>query len=277
MPIHDTWPSGFKTELDITLVSQQTSLWLAWTDLATKRVFLAQCQAPSGRDRFDWKIVAKFGGTNVLTGPAIMGSLLYRASEVVLAFGISNQIIVGSWGFTSPYEEVPLQESTAQRPALAWWDNRLWLAWTGGDKRLNTLNAVSHLDFGDKRTYDDSAWGAPGLASDNNILAIGWTGTNEAHTVNVGQIQLGADEVRNKIEFKEYSTETGVSMAGYTMIEAMWAERDTTSICSLQHPWDKPSFYEDTVPSQVVPSCTTNNYIAYVQDDEIWVGRTNPR
>lgn len=82
-----------------------------------------------------------------------------------------------------------LGEYSRHAPALAVFNNRLYIAWTGTDKYV-LLNVKSSQDGEtflpkDKATLrEDSAYG-PALAVFNNRLYLAWTGVDAQHSLNI--------------------------------------------------------------------------------------------
>jgi hypothetical protein len=86
--------------------------------------------------------------------------------------------------------KVPVVGNTSPAgPALASFNNKLYLAWTGTDK-AGDLNVMSSPDgetfeVQNKKTLGDTGRSGPALASFNNKLYLGWTGTDAKGDLNV--------------------------------------------------------------------------------------------
>ena len=92
-------------------------------------------------------------------------------------------------------------ETSEGSPALAVFNDRLYLAWTGeGDHNLNIISTNNGQDFGNKVTLDGSRPGvpnetseeSPALAVFNNRLYLAWTGQG-GHNLNIISSDNGQD------------------------------------------------------------------------------------
>ena len=101
-------------------------------------------------------------------------------------------------------EMVVLAETSSVNPALANFDGRLFLAWTGRDDRhrLNVLSSGDGVNFGNKRTLEDTSIAGPALASFERKLFIAWTGRDDAHHLN-GMPSLDGLAFGNKRTFND--------------------------------------------------------------------------
>jgi hypothetical protein len=81
-----------------------------------------------------------------------------------------------------------LREYSRHSPALAVFNKRLYIAWTGTDKYalLNVKSSQDGETFDSKVTIrtEDSAYG-PALAVFNNRLYLAWTGVDKQHSLNI--------------------------------------------------------------------------------------------
>lgn len=93
--------------------------------------------------------------------------------------------------------KITLNETGDSHPALGRLiSGAFWLAWTGRDsaRSLNTLHngefATGPTGLGHKQTYSDTSIAGPALAAIEfgHELIIGWTGTDQAHHLNVSLI-----------------------------------------------------------------------------------------
>jgi hypothetical protein len=72
----------------------------------------------------------------------------------------ANKVTLDGSRFGAP------NETSEGSPALAVFNNRLYLAWTGeGDHNLNIISTNNGQDFGNKVTLDGSRPGAPNETS----------------------------------------------------------------------------------------------------------------
>jgi hypothetical protein len=78
--------------------------------------------------------------------------------------------------------EFGLSEFSRVGPAVARFNNRLHLAWTGTDNRLNIMSSTSPnlgiFQFRNKRTSTQTSTVGPALAVLGNRLFLAWTGTD---------------------------------------------------------------------------------------------------
>ncbi len=68
------------------------------------------------------------------------------------------------------------ESSRETAPALVSHAGRLWLAWTGTDRRLNVMSSPDGVSFGQKMVLDERSSTQPALAVHNGRLVIAWTG-----------------------------------------------------------------------------------------------------
>jgi hypothetical protein len=82
----------------------------------------------------------------------------------------------GVMGIEGLGDKVVMPEMTAQAPALAFHQGRLYLAWTGvRDQRLNlAVSTDGGRNFAGKRTLDQTSDASPALASTPNGLVLAW-------------------------------------------------------------------------------------------------------
>jgi hypothetical protein len=74
--------------------------------------------------------------------------------------------------------EVTLTDTTELAPSIAYFNNQLYIAWTGTDGRLNIMSSPDGITFGNKVTLEEKSKTGPSIASSNNKLYIAWTGTD---------------------------------------------------------------------------------------------------
>ncbi len=55
--------------------------------------------------------------------------------------------------------------------------SRVWVAWTGTDRRLNVMSSPDGLSFDHKVTLDERSATQPALSVHNGRLLIAWTGS----------------------------------------------------------------------------------------------------
>jgi hypothetical protein len=77
---------------------------------------------------------------------------------------------------------------TFTSPALMSHGGRLWVAWTGTDRRLNIMSSADGSNFDRKFVLDERSSAQPALAVHNGRLVIGWTGGGKE--VNVATLNV---------------------------------------------------------------------------------------
>lgn len=95
-------------------------------------------------------------------------------------------------GFLSASVPTTLVDTSAYGPALSFFNDRLFLAWTGTDKK-SSLNiessqpggSGSQLDFGQKVTLGEFSSNGPALAVFNDRIYLAWVGTDGGHSLNL--------------------------------------------------------------------------------------------
>ncbi|MGZ3493054.1 MAG: hypothetical protein ACXU9S_16415, partial [Gemmatimonadaceae bacterium] len=82
---------------------------------------------------------------------------------------------------------VTLPEKSSFAPAMAAFDGKLYIAWTGTDPahHVNVESSSNGLTFGIKVTLSDTSDAGPALAVSGGSLDIAWTGTDPHHHINV--------------------------------------------------------------------------------------------
>jgi hypothetical protein len=142
-------------------------------------------------------------------------------------------------------DHVVLKETTATAPALAVDGDRLHLAWTGTDTRLNTLSSTDGEEFDGKRTWParsskqvtESSSGpggtttsttrtvplSPALAVYGEDLHIAWTGTDRR--VNVWDLARAADGEQGHRVLAETSPQ-GPALAAHEGLVLSWTGTD---------------------------------------------------
>jgi hypothetical protein len=131
----------------------------------------------------------------------------------------------------SDWEKITLRETSNNRPALAYMNGVLFLAWTGVDN--NQLNiAVSTDDgfnFAGKYTSSETSNAAPALAATGDSLVIAWKGQGN-NQINVARVNVSGGErgipringFSNKVTLKETSR-SGPSLASFRdMLYLAW-------------------------------------------------------
>ncbi len=55
-------------------------------------------------------------------------------------------------------------------------NGRVWMAWTGSDRRINLMSSVDGTTFDQKVVLDERTSAQPALVSHNGRLVLAWTG-----------------------------------------------------------------------------------------------------
>lgn len=61
-------------------------------------------------------------------------------------------------------------------PALASYNGRVWVAWTGADRRLNVMSSTDGVLFDNKLTLNERSSTQPSIAVHERSLMLAWTG-----------------------------------------------------------------------------------------------------
>jgi hypothetical protein len=123
----------------------------------------------------------------------------------------------------SDWEKITLRETSSNRPALAYMNGVLFLAWTGVDN--NQLNIAVSTDDGfnfvGKYTSSETSNAAPALAASGDSLVIAWKGQGN-NQINVARVNVSGGErgipringFSNKVTLKETSR-SGPALASF--------------------------------------------------------------
>jgi hypothetical protein len=104
-----------------------------------------------------------------------------------IAWTTRYEIRIALWVYPNFRNDHGLREFSYHAPALAVFNNRLYIAWAGTDKYalLNVKSSQDGEKFSNKVTLrEDSAYG-PALAVFNNRLYLAWTGVDPQHSLNI--------------------------------------------------------------------------------------------
>ena len=69
-------------------------------------------------------------------------------------------------------------QSSKQGPALAFFNNLLYLAWTGTDGKLNVISSSNGTSWTKQVTLNQNSNAVPALIASNDSLSLVWTGTD---------------------------------------------------------------------------------------------------
>jgi hypothetical protein len=110
--------------------------------------------------------------------------------------------------------KVTLPETSIAGPAMAFYRNRFYLAWTGTDQAhsINIQSTADGVTFTGKVTLPATSIAAPALAVYQDRLFLSWTGTDAAHSLNVMSSRDGMS-FSNKVTLQEQSA-FGPAIAG---------------------------------------------------------------
>lgn len=111
-------------------------------------------------------------------------------------------------GATAPSvaSAVPTDKTSNWQPAIAAFNDRLYLAYTGLDGRLNVASSTDGITFGTSTIIPNntSAVG-PGLAAFNGNLYIAWAATDGRRSINIMQSANGVSWVNKRLFGSEAS------------------------------------------------------------------------
>jgi len=194
--------------------------------------------------------------------------------------------------------KVVLSETSIDGPGL--WTNAVTtpkaiLAWTGTDTthRLNLLTSNDGLHYANKHTLPETSLWRPGIAFDQagrgvpyGQIAVAWTGTDSAHTLNVAYIATPDFTVTKKFTFWGETSFTAPSVAFINDdLYLAWAGTDRAHTLNTLHisrtlevqekhtfwGWttiSRPDLSFDAATSQLLLAWTrTDTRIAFAQRD----------
>jgi hypothetical protein len=122
------------------------------------------------------------------SGPA----LAVVNSRLLLAWrGVANNLLnaMRSFNGSTFFGKVTLPETTLSKPFLHVDDEIAYLCWQGvGNGFLNLLPSLDGLDWRGKITSGETCIDGPVLGTVGDHLVWGWTGTDQAHSLNTGLI-----------------------------------------------------------------------------------------
>lgn len=147
-----------------------------------------------------------------------------QIARIGLLFSLFLLLSVGGI-VRSAGERVTFNESSNVAPALTEFTDRLYLAWTGPDRRLN----VGPIDFPGSRVQPKGILGdtsnvAPGIAAFAGHLFIAWTGTDGR--LNVGWVNLATNRVEDKVILGEWSNAGPALLAWGDFLLIGWTGTD---------------------------------------------------
>lgn len=217
------------------------------------------------------------GALSLLTAPQISaqisGETLDQFSIQTPALAIFNGVIYIAWAGTDPGHTLNVAHSvgltgtfttpvtpfkggvnTNDGVALAAFNGRLYLAWTGTDSG-HTLNVASSADGVSwnppalpfkKPGSQNSDWG-PALASFNGRLYLAWTGTDSNHTLNVASstdgVHFGSPALPFVGEGRETDSAPALAVAGTPeKLYIAWTGTDTQHHINVAGSTDGVSF-----------------------------------
>jgi hypothetical protein len=117
-------------------------------------------------------------------------------------------------------------ETSYSAPAIATFNNHLYIAWRGTDNHIN----VENLDTQAKRTLDETTSAAPALAVYNNRLVVAWTGTDGAHHLNVESASDGLNfdvTTRNTLPQTTPASDGPALTASHGRLDIAWTGTDS--------------------------------------------------
>jgi hypothetical protein len=116
-------------------------------------------------------------------------------------------------------------ESSYSAPAIATFNNHLYIAWRGTDDHIN----VEDLTTQAKRTLTETTSATPALAVYNNRLVISWTGTDAGHHLNVESASDGLNfdvTTRNTLTQTTPASDGPALTASHGLLDIAWTGTD---------------------------------------------------
>ena len=239
----------------------------------------------------------------VLTVVALFAVGVSLAGMPGTAQAASQSSTRASFGPPTEGAKVVLSETSIDGPGL--WTSAVTtpkaiLAWTGTDTahRLNLLTSNDGLHYDNKHTLPETSLWRPGVAFDQagrgapyGQIAVAWTGTDSAHTLNVEYIAAPDFTVTKKFTFWGETSFTAPSVAFINDdLYLAWAGTDPAHTLNTLHisrtlevqekhtfwGWtsvSRPDLSHDFSTSQLLMAWTrTDNRIAFAQRDNsgVW-------
>ncbi len=174
---------------------------------------------------------------------------------------------------------VALEETSSASPALASWQGRLYLAWTGNDLRLNTISTPDGRRFSDKRTLDHKSYKTvsktsssssgftetrtvalgPSLAGSQSGLQLAWTGSDR----HLNLVEVGPSGRPSHIRLREKSQQppSVAEVAGGVALAWTGTDRRLNLIVSQGHPLGEPIHMAQT-SSEAPAVCAIEDELA---------------
>ena len=184
---------GEASPLTPAVASHQQHLFIGWRSTSDGTLNVMVSALAPHQDWFDTAAddLGPFGGKRVVSANSTQApALCSHAGRLFFAWtGLSDHRLnvapVSLFGNTSGglgvedldlAQKALLGETSVSSPALASHQGRLFLAWRGGDNRLNLMFSADGAHFGGKRILAASSEHAPSLASHNGQLFLAWKG-----------------------------------------------------------------------------------------------------
>jgi len=134
------------------------------------------------------------------------GTTQFHGENYVATINSSSNIVLTN---QTTGASVTLGDSAVGQPALAVYNNQLYIAWTGTNAAHNlnvalvqTNGSGAPTGLGSKYVDGNTSIAAPSLAAYNNQLYIAWTGTNAQHNLNVALVQTNGAGVATSVVSK---------------------------------------------------------------------------
>lgn len=188
------------------VASHQQHLFIGWKGRLDNTLSLMVSALAPNQNSFDTAAddLGPFGGKRVVSATSTQApALCSHAGRLYLAWtGLSDHRLnvapVSLFGNTSGglgvedldlTKKILLGETSMSSPALASHQGRLFLAWRGGDNRLNLMFSGDGAHFGGKQIVAATSEHAPVLASHHGQLFLAWTGVGNGR-LNVAPVIL---------------------------------------------------------------------------------------
>lgn len=217
------------------LAYHQGNLYLAWTAQNDAQNLCIQFSPDNGST---WK------------GHRIYADTSYRAPALVSHNGKLFIAWVGTnWAHSLCVAEVPitpngpsdltgkvvLRETSENAPALASYQDTLYLGWTGMNyaHSLCVMLSPDGQNFLDKFVSAETSDSAPALVVHNNSLFIAWKGSNNT-LLSVARVPWGLNaDFGNKVVLTETSSTNPALASQWGMLSLMWKSSTDTRLSTL--------------------------------------------
>jgi hypothetical protein len=179
--------------------------------------------------------------------PAIAGfnGKLYRATTDEEFSYVEIIRIQSSSNGGATWDDVgKVRAHTNSGAALATFDGRLYLAWTGYESPhlINIESSSNGVDFGNKVTLAEGAYGFPALAASGGRLYVAWTGLDKDHHLNLASSSDGVNWSQRVTLPETSDAGPGLSDTNSGGLEIAWAGRGKNAYINVASSSDGVNF-----------------------------------